>query len=484
MTLAHRLFAGTAQLTLSNGAVRLLAIFTMPVLTALLDPQAYGVASLAGTVIALAAMVALAGIDMSYARAFHSAQPPTGTVVERFSWRFALGMAVLIASITGIGWRLLAPGDLGGELQGWLPWIVASGIVLSVAHTMAQTRAQLGARYRAMSLAIGAAGVLSVTCSILIARYWRQDAAGLLLAMLLSYLVPVALLGMPHPRTLLRRSSVRRDEGSALLRIGLAGVVTAPLYWLLSSSDRWFLQHFAGLEAVGIYSIGYSVAIVGMMINNAVIAVWVPEASREYERDPMQARETLGAVMSRLIAVMALVWLAVAAGGGDIVQLLANERFHAAREVVPFIAGGVFFYGVLHLGNGGLLLARKLELAIAWWLAGGAVCAVLNLKLIPVLGSVGAAMAQTASFALIGLGIFGTAWRTMRFSLAGWRLAAVLALVLVLGIAMAPPWHASPLSSLALKLPIGMAVTAITLWFMAPAWFAARVDHLRRMALP
>ena len=76
MTFASRLFSATTQLTLSNGAVRLFSIVTMPILTALLSPQAYGVATLVGTVISLVSVFGLAGVDMSYARAYHSAQQP------------------------------------------------------------------------------------------------------------------------------------------------------------------------------------------------------------------------------------------------------------------------------------------------------------------------------------------------------------------------------------------------------------------------
>ena len=84
----------------------------------------------------------------------------------------------------------------------------------------------------------------------------------------------------------MKRSRLTRSEGVALIKIGLAGVVTAPMYWLLTASDRWFLQHFHGAEAVGVYSIGYSVAIVGMMVNSAVIAVWTPEARAGIRRRP------------------------------------------------------------------------------------------------------------------------------------------------------------------------------------------------------
>ena len=73
----------------------------------------------------------------------------------------------------------------------------------------------------------------------------------------------------------------------------------------------------------------------------------------------------------------------VAAAGGDIVRWLANERFHAAADYVPYIAGGVFFYGVSLLAESASLLAKQLNWAALWWLVGGLVCTLLNLALVP-----------------------------------------------------------------------------------------------------
>ena len=166
---------------------------------------------------------------------------------------------------------------------------------------MAQTRARLAGRYRAMALTTIATGIICMAASIGIAAIWRQDALALLLPMLLGYLIPVLLLGTPSIAGLAKPSGLTRNEGAALIKIGLAGVVTAPMYWLLSSSDRWFLQHYHGAEAVGVYSIGYNVGIVGMMVKSAVMSVWLPEAAREYEQDPARAQVTLGRLMSRLV---------------------------------------------------------------------------------------------------------------------------------------------------------------------------------------
>ena len=481
MTFTRRLVSATTQLTVSNGVVRLLSIVTIPILTALLSPQDYGVAALAGTLISLASVFGLAGIDMSYARTYHSAQPPSGVAVEHYCWRFAILGTLLTAVVGAVVWWFFNRDS--AELDRRLAILVALGIVLSVANTMAETRARLAGRYRAVAATILATGVIGAAASIAIA-VWRQDALALLLPMVLGNLIPVLLLGTPTIAGLAKPSVLTRSEGVALIKIGLAGIVTAPMYWLLSSSDRWFLQYYHGAEAVGIYSIGYSVAVVGMMVNSAVTTVWRFEAAREYEQDPARAQVILGQLLSRLAALMAILWLIVAAAGGDIVRWLADKRFHAAADYVPYIAGGVFFAGVLHLANTGLLLAKQLNWTALWWLAGGLLCTLLNLALVPRYGGVGAAVTQSASFGLISVAILATSQAKFRLHLVWSRLAATMLVVLVTGIFLAPPWHGTAPYSLLMKLPIGIAVALIVAWTMAPDWCLKGIDYLRRRPFP
>lgn len=470
--------SGTFQLTLSNGIVRLFSIISMPILTHLLSPHAYGGASLAGTVISLVSVIALAGIDMSYARAYHSALPPTGAVVEHYCWRFASIAALLSGFCGATAWWLI-----GGDSGAGMSLLIALGIAFSVVQSMAQTRARLQDRYRALARSTVASGALVVVTGIGIAALWRQDAIALLLPIVLGYVLPVLFLGMPSIASLRKPSPLSSRDGIALVKIGLAGVVTAPMYWFLSSSDRWFLQHYHGDVAVGIYSIGYSVGIVGMMINAALTSVWMPEAAREYERDRTVAQFTLGRLMGQLVGLMALIWLAVAAAGGDIIRFLANERFHGAAEYVPYIAGGIFFYGVLHLANTGLLLAKELNWAALWWLAGGVLCLVLNWILVPFFGGLGAALTQCLCFAFISFGILATSQSKFHLQLDWGRLLAVLLIVVPSGALMAPRWDGIALLSLSMKLPIGLLVSALVAYIMEPDWRVKACDYMRQRAI-
>ena len=476
MTFSRRVLSGTIQLTLSFGVIRLLAIVSMPILTGVLNPTAYGVAALAGTLISLVSVFALAGIDMSYRRAYHSAQPPSGDVVEHYCWRFAIAAGMVSGVLAAVVWWYFIEMDLK------LAILLPMGIIGSVATAMTHSRALLAGRYRAIAVTTIISGGIVTAASIGIAIWWRRDAVALILPMVLGYLLPVLLLGMPSIAGLLKPSGLPPNAGVALVKIGIAGVITAPMYWLLSSSDRWFLQHYHGAAAVGVYSVGYSVAAIGGMVNGAVMSVWLSEASREFERDQEQAKAILGRLISRLLAAMAVIWLVVAAAGGDIIRLLANERFHASVEIVPFIAGGVFFYGISQVMVIDLMLAKQYKWAALWWFVGGVVCTLLNIVAVPRWSGLGAAMAQSLSFAFISFGILAISQAKYPIQLAWWRLALVMITILIAGLFLAPPWHAVPSVSLLMKFPIGIAVASFTAWVTAPDWCTRGKEYIRRRA--
>ena len=128
MTAGKQIASATAWLTLSNAAVRLISLVTMPVLTRLLPAQAYGGASLAGTMISLLSVLFMAGIDMSYARSYFATTGPGGKEVEAFVWRYAVLAALASGVVGGLIWFVVAPFF---QLDRSLAGIVGAGAILS-----------------------------------------------------------------------------------------------------------------------------------------------------------------------------------------------------------------------------------------------------------------------------------------------------------------------------------------------------------------
>lgn len=465
-SLARKIASASTQLTLSRASVRVLSLLTMPILTHLLPPSAYGIMAMAGTLIALLSVFVLAGMDMSYMRSFNDkfSENPFEQV-EIFAWRYILIAGGLAALVLFFVWPQFASLF---TLPHYLGPYLGAGIFLSLINTMGQTRARLNSQYGLLSATIFSSGIAAAIVSLGVAYWWRQDEMALLLSMLVAYSIPGFILGGPALLNIFKRSGILFSEQKAIMKIGLAGIVTAPTYWLISSSDRWLLGYFESADSVGIYSVGFSVGMMGMVINNAIHAVWTPEVVNEFNNHPDTAQTKLGLVTEKIICAFGCLSLAVVAAGGDTIRFLAAPVFHEGADIIPFIAVAVFFHGVTHLAKASLLLMKQLYYSMWCYIAGGVFCLGANFLLIPLLGRTGAAMTQALSMAVIAISISWFAHGIYPLQIRWPRLLLILTGLLLSGIIMTPPWSIEPLLSLGMKLPVGIIIVLLVIMMNTP----------------
>lgn len=479
MSFAKRVVGGTSLITLAGVGARLLSFITVPVLTPLLGPEPYGIAALAGTVVSLGTILALMGIDMAYARFYLQDGGDQRAALERFCWRFAGLGAVAIAMTAGMGWLWLGSRWLPDEhrLIALYSFFV---ILLSVAVTMATTRIRLAGHYRRLALALFAAALVSVTVNLVVALSWRADVWALLLGVLAGSVTSLALLGLPAPGVWLTRSNLPADTKRDVLALGMVGSITAPMYWIISSSDRWFLAEYATEADIGVYGVASSVASLGLMLNSSLILTWVPEASRLYGQNSTAALQPLGRLWERMVVGLALAWVAVAAAGGDVLRLLAAPQFHPGTVYIPWLAGGVFFYGLAALANTAFILRNRMRV-VAWvWVAGAVVSLGLNALLVSYLSALGAALTQCFSYGLIALAILAASRRILPMPIDWGRLGLCLGLALIAGVPLSLEWAFNPLLSLLIKLPAGIIVSVVLMRIIAPDWYQRIPGYLRR----
>ena len=468
MSFAKQVIGGTAVITIAGIGGRLVSILTVPIVSALLGPAPYGVASLVGTVVSLASVLALLGIDMAYARYYLQEDTLQRPSVERYCWRFAARGSIVAALLAGGGWYWLGSRWLDNYRSIALYTVFA--IILSAIVTMASTRIRLQGNYRRIAVALLMASLLSSALSVGMALFCRQDAWVLLFSAIATSLITLLILGFPAITILWRPSHLPRSTKHAIVTLGLAGSVTAPMHWIISSADRWFIGHYDTIAEIGIYSMASNLAMLGLMLNSSLILTWFPEASRLFGQNGEAALDALGRLWSRLVVGLALVWLTVAAAGGDVLRLLAAPAFHSGAQYIPWLAGGVFFYGLAAMANTALFLQDRMRFAAYIWILGAVFCIGLNFMLVPHLGALGAAMAQCFSYGLIALCIIAVSHRIMPMPIPYFRLTIILLTLGGAGYLMLPAWSETPARSLLLKFPAGLLFALTIFYVIAPDW--------------
>jgi O-antigen/teichoic acid export membrane protein len=335
-SLARAVLGGTGMLAGAGAVTKLFGLVSSPILTRLAGPEPYGVVALAGTISSLATTVAMMGVDLSYARYFFDGGSARGEAVERFCWRFSLGTALAMSLLAGAVWWSWWD-DASASLRG-LATVVAAGTFVAVGIAMATTRQRVRGGYPRIAMATVAGGALGVALSILLAWRWRPDAWAMLVGTLVGSATTVAILGIPPAAALLVRSGLDGGQRRELLRMGFASAVTAPMFWVMSSADRWLLGAWAGQGPLGVYAFASGIGLTGMMVNSALTLAWFPEMSREYETSREDALGGIGRLWARLAGLLMVTWLIVAASGGDLIRLLADRRggfFFTAWPALP-----------------------------------------------------------------------------------------------------------------------------------------------------
>ncbi|MCB2263621.1 MAG: lipopolysaccharide biosynthesis protein [Candidatus Thiosymbion ectosymbiont of Robbea hypermnestra] len=478
MTLAKQVISGTSVITLARVGSKLLYFVVVLVLTPLLGPEPYGVTALAATVISLGSTLALLGIDLSYTRFFLQEDITTRLSVERLCWRFSVAGSVSYAVLIGGGWYWLG--------HRWLPsyyQIVAIyslfAIVLSVAETMATTRIRLAGHYHKVAVATISAAVASALITLGVAIFWRSDIWALFSGTLGASFITLVLLGIPDRTVFLKRSDLSSEKKRAIVSMGLAASIIYLLHWVVSSSDRWFLAEYSDTAVIGVYFMASNVALLGSIVNSSLTLTWFPEVSRIYSTRSSSTLVSLGRLWGRLVTGLSVVWVAVSAAGGDVLRLLAAPEFHPGAAYIPWLAGGMFFYGLGGLASTAFFLKNKMRYVAYFWLIGGALSLSINLLLVPHLGAHGAAIAQCASYGVVAVGILAASRRVLPMPVDWLRLTLSLVVALSAGIIMSFSWLENPLLSLLGKFPVGVLISTLLLLIIAPDWFERAFKKVR-----
>jgi O-antigen/teichoic acid export membrane protein len=398
-----RLLSESAIYGLGGMASQAVSIILVPIYVPVLGRSGYGVVSILTTTLSLSLMAASLALPQAFFRWYlkesETAQQQADVVATTMMLR------LVASSVATVVVLLLAS-----------PLIMVLGIEheLPAFLVIAFGRAILGSILIVVGVVVLRLGPLGLVLGSAIAAAIAAAAGVLLL----------------HRSGVLR---LRWDPAlnRAMLGFSLPLVPAAIAGWTLSLSDRYILQASRGSEVVGVYSLGYTI---GLMINAFAVAPFTLTWGAAYWEMAKQenVRQTFARIMTAFVALASLVALGLSAFGTDAIRLFVPD-FEPARYVVPFSSFAYVLYGVYTIATTGL----NLESQTRWLPLTLGVAAIsnvlLNLLLIPPFGSMGAAYATLASYAILAL-LSGAV--SQRFYPVPWDYPRVLGIIvagLVLG---------------------------------------------------
>jgi O-antigen/teichoic acid export membrane protein len=380
---------------------RVAGIFLVPVYLVAAGTEAFGVAELVTSAVAVAAIVLRFGIVNSMSR-FTLGEGPTGdwSPVVHTIYTFVLSVSTA-ATVVGLLVReqiadLLDVSETVASVGVVGLWITMNYDVLARLYRI-ERRASAFVAFQLTNVAV------TVILTVVLVVVLDKGAVGLLLGNFAGTGAVYLLMLWARRRSV----GIRRADPTVareLLQFSLPLMPANVAIWALNLADRIMLQRLAGPLELGQYAAASRVAAGMAVLLAAFQAAWTPfaHALRGEEGDEV-AKRTYAEVLTFWSVAMGWGLAAVTLLSAPYIALTFPESAQDAISVVPLLATGIVLYGAYLIVGLGVAIVKRTRMTPVIACTAGAVNIGLNFWFIPHLGLVGAGITTVIGFGLLVL---------------------------------------------------------------------------------
>ncbi len=241
-----------------------------------------------------------------------------------------------------------------------------------------------------------------LTIAIFVSSLFTQNISYYILFSALSEVVFALLFFIVLHTKNIRFSKIDFKVISFYLKYGLTLFFATISYWIVNSSDRYIIKHFFDVSMVGVYSIGYTITNVILLIWNAFVSILYNDLSFLYDSKQIEELELR---FNKILKYNVAVTIAMISGLFIVSKPLlilftkfSKENITLADNTLKIVAVATLFYALFLYFSNILNILKKVNLLSLFWLIMGGINIALNFILIPRIGVVGAAYATLISF--------------------------------------------------------------------------------------
>lgn len=176
-----------------------------------------------------------------------------------------------------------------------------------------------------------------------------------------------------------------------LLPYALSGVI-------LAQFDRIMIHQIDSPESVGVYSVGYAIASLLLMVVLATQTALLPDFFKFYKSGKIQRINLLN---KRIFMTVLLFAYTLILFTSEIMFLLVDDKFSKASSVVAPVVIGLIFFGLFTVYGRYIGYYKKTFYSSAVMLISGISNIILNAIFIPKYGFIAAAYTTTASYFIL-----------------------------------------------------------------------------------
>lgn len=393
------LIQGSLAVSIANATTKITGLMLIPIFTFYLSPEDYGRVSMVMLVITILNLIYNPGMVSATMRLYHATDDERQRKIligsaYRFFLYFPLSF-VFIGFLFGPEIFSVLFSNFSFYPYGCFAVILAflgQSRRIWVALMTLRHKVHVTALYSTISV------ILGLLTSLLLIVVFKMGAMGKVIGM-----VPTVLIFFFLSLFTIRKYTGglwSYDSIKKQLKFGLPLVIAIWSYEFLHVADRYILENMLDISSVGLYSFGYKIAEVPMILVLGVKQLWNPIF---YENMNKKDYIVLSKLTKYYITALTFFNLMVVLFGKEIIILIVNERYHGVIPIIGVIVLGTYFNGVLTIPNSFLSYSNKFLTVSMIGLIATILNILLNIALIPQIGIMGSAIATMISYFIYNL---------------------------------------------------------------------------------
>jgi O-antigen/teichoic acid export membrane protein len=430
-----------------NGAKVLL----IPVYTRYLSPAEYGILGVANAISGFLSMILLLGLDAAVVRHYYDFRDDLRELRSYLSsvWMFMIVLNVIVLTALLVGGPRLFSWLMPGSKVAFWPYIALGLVVAGATSFLGVFMALLQAQKKVVAYAVAQAsrfvGLVGFTLLLLI-RY-RKGAASPLWGELASTGLLVLVFAWLHFRVNGpdgRESSfepggqapmISVPKLQAALAFGVPLVPHEMSNWALAVSDRLILTRYRPIEEVGVYVLGYSMAMVMNVLVGALNFAYVPFFLETAQNHP-RAKEIFGSIARLYVVAVGGVCLVAMLFARGLLNWIAPPAYSKSGGVLVVVLLAFFFLGLYLVTVLPFFHAKRTaKLPLLSGLS-AVVNIVLNLLLVPRYGAMAAAWTTLVAYILLFVSVSVAAGRFYAIDYKWYRFGGLILFIAVFGLTL------------------------------------------------
>lgn len=385
----------TIILTVGKICTQFASFLLLPLYTALLQPEDYGIVDLFNTYILLIVPIFNWQLDNGLFRYLLDCRGDKEGQKRIFS-------SVVVVNCLQILGYLLVFALIQTFISSEYKFFLAIGVSLDILlNTFLQFSRGRGDNL-SYSIASFLSAITTIVFNIVLIAGFKMGAYGMFIAVLCSKAITTVYLFISQ--RIWRYFSVSKFDFDTIKEIARYSFPLIPnqlAWWVVGVSDRTIVSHFIGVAANGIYSVANKFSSVFIAFYNIFNLSWTESVALHFNDD--DGNEFLSGVINSMFCLFAAICFGIIAYMPFVFPVMINSQYDDAYAQIPILMIAVLFQVIVGLYSVIYVAVKKSAEVAATSLYAGLINIIVDLILIKFIGLYAASFSTLVAYAAMAI---------------------------------------------------------------------------------